>query len=138
MGWFSHLLAKHGGVFFTEEAYRHGDPQSSLYWAVKYGSVLRARRGVYCDPELSAAARLALRVGGRLACVSALAHHGHCDNPDLVHIVVPANASRLRMPESGVVIHWSRRALEGDRIAVSESVARRQAARCRAPVRDTL
>lgn len=138
MGWFDHLLSQHGGVFFTHEAYRDGDTQSNLYWAVKYGSVLRARRGVYCDPGLSAAAQLALRVGGRLACVSALAHHGYRDSADEVHIVVPANASRLRMPQSGVVIHWSRRPLDGDRIAVNESVARRQAARCRRLVRDTL
>ncbi|MBX3097981.1 MAG: type IV toxin-antitoxin system AbiEi family antitoxin domain-containing protein [Salinibacterium sp.] len=138
MGWFDKLLARHGGVFFTDEAYRRGDTQSMLYWSVARGSIIRARRGVYCDPRLSDAALLALRVGGRLACVSALAHHGLTAAPSEVHIVVPANASRLRKPKSSVVIHWTRRELGGDRIAVDENAARRQAARCRAVVRDTL
>jgi hypothetical protein len=138
MGWFDTLFAKHGGVFFTDEAYRAGETQSILYWSVAYGTIIRARRGVYCDPRLPEPALRALRVGGRLACVSALAHHGLAPHPAEVHVVVPANAARLRIPESGVVVHWSRRRLAGDRLAVSVEEAHRQAARCRALVRDTL
>ena len=137
MGWFDSLLARHGGVFFTEEAYARGDTQSMLFWSVAYGTILRPRRGVYCDPRLSSSAIQALHVGGRLACVSALAHHGLEPEPHELHVAVSANASRLREP-NGPVIHWSRRRLAGDRVAVSVEEARRQAARCRALLRDTL
>lgn len=138
MGWFDSLFARHGGVFFTGEAYRGGDTQSILYWAVAYGSVIRARRGVYCDPGLPGAAIRALRIGGRLACVSALAHHGLGPEPPELHVVVPANASRLGEIGGSVVLHWSRRRLAGDRVAVSAAEAHRQAERCRALTRDTL
>jgi predicted transcriptional regulator of viral defense system len=138
MGWFDWLLARHGGVFYTDEAYGLGDTQTMLRWGVIRGSIIRARRGVYCDPALPAAARDALRIGGRLACVSALAHHGLATAPAELHIVVPARASRLRRAGRSAVIHWSRRELAGDRVAVSAEVAHRQAARCRARGRDTL
>ena len=137
MGWFDRLLARHGGVFFTDEAYSRGDTQSMLFWSVAYGSILRPRRGVYCDPRLPAPAIRALRVGGRLACKSALAHYGLAPAPGELHVVVNANASRLGDTE-GVVVHWSRRELAGDRIAVSADEAYRQAARCRARGRDSL
>lgn len=138
MGWFDALFARHGGVFFTDEAYARGDTQSILYWAVAYGSIIRTRRGVYCDPRLPPHAIRALRIGGRLACVSALAHHGAGPEPDELHVAVAGNASRLRDRGAGVVIHWSRRWLAGDRVAVSVEEAHRQASRCRGLLRDTL
>ena len=138
MKWFDPLLARHGGVLYTDEAYEHGDTQAMLSWAVKRGTIIRARRGVYCDPRLPARAIEALRVGGRLACASALAHHGLAQEPRELHVVVPANAARLRRLAEDVVVHWSRRRLAGDRVAVSVDEAVRQAARCRALVRDTL
>ena len=138
MGWFDWLLARHGGVFYTAEAYSHGDTQTILRWAVIRGSIIRARRGVYCDPALPRAALRAIRIGGRLACVSALAHHGLAAMPSKLHIVVPAGASRLRSGGTGLVIHWSRRELAGSRVAVSVEEAYRQAARCRARGRDSL
>lgn len=129
----------------TEEFYHNGETQSILYWSVVYGSLIRIREGLYCGPDLPHEAVRALRVGGRLACVSALAFHGRAPEPELLHVVVAANTPRLRDPDTGkpgrspkTVIHWSRRQLAGDRIAVSVDGARRQAARCRALVRDSL
>jgi hypothetical protein len=85
-------------------------------------------------------------VGGRLACASALAHHGVGAAPDLLHVLVDGNTPRLRDPDTGkpskspdgTVIHWARRPIDGDRVAVSVEEAHRQAARCRAVGRDTL
>ena len=146
MGYLDSELRRYGGVVTTAEMYREGHTQSILFWSVRYGSILRVRRGIYCDPKLPADAVRALRVGGRLACVSALAHHGVIAAPDLLHVSVQGSASRLRDPDTGrrggspdqTVIHWSRKRVAGDRIAVSVEEARRQAASCRSLARDTL
>jgi hypothetical protein len=140
------FLARHGGVVTTAEFYRNGDTQSILFWRVLYGSLIRVRRGLYCDPGLPDEAIRALRVGGRLACASALAYHGGSAAPPLLHVSVPGNSPVLRDPDTGkpgrspekTVIHWSRRRLAGDRVAVSVAEAHRQAERCRALARDTL
>ena len=139
------LLERHGGVATTAELYRHGKTQSMLFWSVAYGTLIRIREGLYCGPDLPADAVRALRVGGRLACVSALAFHGAGAVPDLLHVVVDGNTPRLRDPDTGepgrspkTVIHWSRRELDGDRISVSAEEAHRQAAKCRARGRDSL
>jgi len=144
MAW-DRFLARHGGIATTDEFYRNGETQSILYWSVAYGSLIRIREGLYCGPDLPSDAVRALRVGGRLACVSALAFHGLGPQPDLIHVLVDGNTPRLRDPDTGEpgrspksVIHWSRRRLPGDRLAVSAEEAHRQAGRCRALVRDNL
>lgn len=144
MRW-ARFLARYGGVATTAEFYNHGETQSILFWSVAYGSLLRIREGWYCSPDLPAEAVRAVRVGGRLACLSALAFHGLAPQPRQLHVVVDANTSRLRDPDTGepgrspeTVIHWSRRELAGDRVAVSAEEAYRQAARCRAQGRDSL
>jgi len=146
MGWFDGIVGRYGGVVTTEELYRSGDTQSILFWSVRYGTLLRVREGIYCLPNLDAEAIRALRVGGRLGCVSALAYHGVAPRPAKLHVAVPGNTPRLRDPDTGergrtpekTVIHWSRRRPAGDRLAVSVEEARRQAASCRALSRDTL
>ena len=139
------LLERYGGVATTAELYCSGKTQSMLFWSVAYGSLIRIREGLYCGTDLPTDALRALRVGGRLACVSALAFHGAGPAPDLLHVVVDRNTPRLRDPDTGkpgrspkTVIHWSRRQLAGDRVAVSVEEAHRQAARCRARGRDSL
>ena len=146
MQWFDKVITRLGGVATTAELYRHGDTQSMLYWSERYGSIIRVRAGIYCLPSLDGEAVRALRVGGRLGCVSALAYHGVVPPPEKLHVAVAANTPRLRDPDTGkpgrspdtTVIHWSRRVLAGDRVAVSLDEAHRQAASCRALSRDTL
>jgi hypothetical protein len=92
------------------------------------------RRGWYALPGVPEDAIRAARVGGRLACVSALAHHNGgvtaADQP--LHVAVVRASSRLRFYDAEVVVlHWSRQRLPGTRLAVSEEVARAQTARCR-------
>jgi hypothetical protein len=146
MGWHDWQLAQFGGIAHTAELYRLGASQSSLFFSVGYGTIIRVRNGLYCHPALPVEVIRALRVGGRLACVSALAHHGVGESPHELHVDLDANTPRLRDPDSGevvraapgVVAHWSRRPRAGDRSAVSVDEARRQAARCRALARDSL
>lgn len=83
--------------------------------AVHLGRLIRVRRGHYATPETPTAVVQAVRVGGRLACVSELRHRGvWTREPALVHVHVPPNAARLRSPDDRtrrrtrgeVVVHW--------------------------------
>jgi len=89
--------------------------------AVRTGAVVRVRRGWYSmwpegDPRLRA-----LRVGGRLTGLSAVAAWGGwVRTRGRMHVAVPANAARLRCPHlravrfsassqrESVVLHWTR------------------------------
>lgn len=89
-----------------------------LRGAVETGCLVRARRGHYALPGTDAHILEAVRLGGRLACVSAAAHAGiFALDSTFAHIHVDATASRLRSPHDrlqlltednrdGVVLHW--------------------------------
>lgn len=89
----------------------------TLTGAVRNGHLLRLRRGLYALPETDRAIAEAVRVGGRIACISALRYHGvfAADAP-FTHLHLPPNAARLRSPRSrfrplgddrdGVELHW--------------------------------
>ncbi|MCU1422782.1 MAG: hypothetical protein JWN36_2433 [Microbacteriaceae bacterium] len=133
--------------------------------ALYYRKILRVRRGQYASLDTPPAILRALRVGGRLACVSALAFYAGREEtraaaeetgaaaeetraaaegaaaaaagPDAksgrddLHILVKQGASRLGvLADQSVVVHWTRRDVEGTRMVVSERVARAQAASC--------
>lgn len=83
--------------------------------AVRRGDLIRVRRGHYATPELDTSTIRAVRVGGRLACVSELRARGVWVLDDThVHVHVAANASRLRDPDErrrrhppdDCVVHW--------------------------------
>jgi hypothetical protein len=75
----------------------------------------------------------AQRVKARLACVSALVHHGVIDDAGF-DLHVSARAGQVSwhpVPQRvGVLRHWSRRPLDGDRFAVSVREAWVQFAVC--------
>lgn len=103
----------------TRELVAGGMTRSQIAWAVGAGRLIRIRIGHYCLPGLDEATQQAVRVGGRLACVSELARLGVwvTEPPDAVHVHLPGNASRLRDPSlmtrrfdpsTGCVLHWGR------------------------------
>ena len=100
----------------------------SLY----YGKIVRVRRGHYVSRGTARLVIRALRVGGRLACVSALDFYRGRERPEQpIHVLVTQGSSRLGVDVPGpAVIHWSRRRMEGTRVAVSEQVARSQTQHC--------
>lgn len=100
----------------------------SLY----YGKILRVRVGQYASVGTPLAVRKALGVGGRLACVSAIAHHQGGDaNTEPIHVLVKYGASRLGTHTPGqAVIHWTRREIGGSRLVVSAEAAARQSLTC--------
>jgi len=125
----------------------------SIDMGVYYGKILRVRQGQYASKNLPTEVLRALRVGGRLACVSALALYaagpassgiptcpdvptgfGRWVWPELrppLHVLVKHGSSRHGIEEGErVVLHWSRLDLPGTRLVVAENIARAQAARC--------
>jgi hypothetical protein len=124
-------LEQFGGIATRRELIAAGWAKEYIDMAVYYRTMIIPRRGWYALPGTPEVVIRAIRVGGRLACVSALAYHRGEEVESPLHLVVPKSASRLRTGgEPGLVLHWSRRHLEGDRVAVSESVADRQARNC--------
>jgi hypothetical protein len=102
-----------------------------------YGKILRVRVGQYALLDTPAPIIRALAVGGRLACVSAVAYLAGRPVEGPLHIVVAYGKSRLGPRAPGeVVVHWTRRALDGNRLTVSAEVAAQQARHCtRAAIR---
>jgi len=90
---------------------------TQLAAAVHDGSLIRIRRGYYGRPELDVAVQRAVRVGGRLSCVSELRWRGVWTlDDDELHVQIPSNAARLRdrddrtqpmrFDDPGCRIHW--------------------------------
>ena len=138
-----------GGIATTGELIALGYYPQHLLVLAELGRIVRIRKGWYASTDVDEAVIHARRVGGVLACMSALAHHGWCE-PELsvLHVRVPRSASRLRSPQGGralaatagllrVVLHQSRQAPTGDRQAVSLGEAIAQAHSC-SRGRDTL
>ena len=99
-------LTSTGGVASTARLLRHGITARELAEAVRSGTIQRVRQGWYALPETPQDVTTAVRVGGSLACVSALRRAGiWLPFDSRVHVAVPAHASRLRV-EPSAVIHW--------------------------------
>jgi len=131
-----------GGIATTGELAALGYHPHHILVLAEFGRIVRIRKGWYANNEVDEAVIEARRVGGVLACMSALAHHGWCEpEQGVLHVSVPRSASRLRSPQAArppndnaetgrVILHWSRRRPTGDRQAVSLGEAIAQAHSC--------
>ena len=127
------VLRSWDGLATTRELHMRGVDRGMLDVAVMYGRIHRVRKGLWCLPDLAPSVRAAQRAKGRLACVSALVHHGVIEDEDFgLHVSARlGQVSWHPAPErSAVVRHWSREPLDGDRFAVSADVAWAQFALC--------
>lgn len=93
---------------------RRGITSHQLTQAVRAGLIVRVRQGWYAQPDEDNELMRAVRVGGRLACCSAAAHHGLAIRGNRLHVEVPEHASRLRDPldyrhrvSRETVVHWN-------------------------------
>ena len=101
------------GTFTTEELRASGHTIDSIRAAIGAGRLERIIRGWYCVPGTDRDIVRAIRVGGRLTCVSALALLGAWTAPtpaEALHIGFPSHASGRRasvrgLPEAAVA-HW--------------------------------
>jgi very-short-patch-repair endonuclease len=71
--------------------------------ALQTGALVRLRRGWYSTPGPRTELVAAVRAGGRLGCVSALAHHGAWTMPHGLHVRV----SRGVRVSGSARIHWT-------------------------------
>ena len=118
-------LRRLGGVAETRELRARGIRPAQLSPAVACGDVIRVGRGWYAVPDTPDDLMTAVRIGGRLACVSAASYYGWA-TPERhgVHVCVAENAARLRRPppESGLtdlrddtIVHWGSPVPRSDR-----------------------
>lgn len=107
-----------GTVATRRELIAAGYTGRQLTYAVHIGILLRVRKGWYATPDADPALLTAIRVGGRLGCISAAEVYGWATaEHHTVHVSLAENASRLRHSQSnavhppaadipGVVLHW--------------------------------
>jgi very-short-patch-repair endonuclease len=122
------------GVCTAADLREAGLSRRAIAVAVERGMVERLRRGVFADPGLPEPLKRAVRVGGRLACVSAARLHGLrvLNHPDVLHVGVDPRATRLRHPDdatrrlrpgqdpAGVRLHWTSTAGDGPLASLEE------------------
>jgi very-short-patch-repair endonuclease len=97
--------------FTTEELRAQGYTVERIRAEIAAGILERVIRGWYCRPGADRDAVRAMRLGGRLSCVSALALHGGWLPPEAgTHIGFPSHASGRRLALRGapedLVAHW--------------------------------
>lgn len=97
--------------FTTAELRARGQSGPQIRAEVAAGSLEPVIRGWYCRPDADRRAVRAMRLGGRISCVSALALLGGWDPPDSgLHVGFPSHASGRRLAAADrsedVVAHW--------------------------------
>ncbi|HAM25448.1 MAG TPA: hypothetical protein DCP11_01760 [Microbacteriaceae bacterium] len=91
------VIRRSGGVAATHELLAFGVSSHALTAAVRSGVLVRPRQGWYALPSAREDYIRAVRVGGRLASVSAAATYGLAVPQEFpLHVHVPHEASRLR------------------------------------------
>lgn len=109
-----------------------GFTDRQLAAAISEGRIRRVRRGYYARADTEESVIGAVRVGGRLACVSALRLAGVFGFDADLHVHLPHSASRLRSP-GGARLHWAPLidSPSGYVVALTDALA--QAVRCQGP-----
>lgn len=98
------LLDELGGAATTRQLRAAGATERALAHAMADGRLVRPRRGVYGRPGLSSQALSALRIGGRLSCVSAARSYGLWGGTDgRLHVRLPSHSGRAGEAD---VRHW--------------------------------
>lgn len=126
--------------FTTAELRAVGETKQSIRDSIEHGARFRVIKGWYGTEATPAEAVLAMRMGGRIGCVSALHLYGAWSPPDCgVHVFFPTSASGRRSAGrdrgSRVVRHWHGRDIRsGSAFAVPPvEVALRDALDCQPP-----
>jgi len=146
-GWEGCFSSTGLAVMTRAELMACGATDASLTAAVRYAHLVRLRRDRYCLPSLDSTAQRAVRVGGRLTCVSALASYGiFAFETQHTHIHLKNNSARLRSPydraasldqrnRSDLDLHWWPLIVPdgGNELRVGVVDALAQAVRCSHP-----
>ena len=131
MALLSEIVDSLGGMAQKQQLVRRGARDRDLTYAVRVGDVVRVRNGWYSTMDERSPELRAVRVGGRLTGISAIAAKGGWvldDHP--LHVAINDNAARLRTQYNrhlklkvkapgGVILHWESRAQATRGTAVS-------------------
>ncbi|MEN2738092.1 hypothetical protein ABCS02_09890 [Microbacterium sp. X-17] len=110
-----------------------GWSRTQIDGAVATGTLVRVRRGRYLPPDAPPVVVEAVRHGGRLDCISLLAHLGvFVFDSQTLHVQFDRGASRLP-PRSSSVAHWRRSSAGEADTATGLREALAQACRCQSP-----
>lgn len=121
----SEIVDSLGRMAQKQQLVRRGVTDRDLTCAVRTGDVIRVRNGWYSTMSESSPELRAVRVGGRLTGVSAIAVRGGWvfgDHP--LHVAINDNAARLRTQHNrhqrlrvkasgGIILHWESREQSG-------------------------
>lgn len=115
------VVLQHGGACRTSDLELAGLSRRAIASAVARGEIERLHRGVFAHPGIPTDVKRAIRVGGRLTCVSAAQLHGLrlLHPPRELHVLVDPHSTRMRHPldararisagDPSVRLHWGRR-----------------------------
>lgn len=123
-------------VFSRAELLQRGGSGRDITRAVKTSTLLRLRRDHYAYPDIDERVAEAIRVGGRIGCVTLLEMIGVFVLTSAgLHLHIRPHMSRVRRRRSSTtVMHWSSRVREeGPRHVVSISDAVLQSILCQEP-----
>lgn len=138
-------VQRRGNLAATHELLKAGHSPRDLTRAVATGELMRVRQGWYCLPDTATPLQEAVRVGGRLSCISGCDYHGLWVRHTLaLHVEVSPRSSRLRsrtdksvrlkdLASPRTVVHWSDTDGAGTRFALGVRDCLRCMALCRSP-----
>jgi len=107
------FITARGGIAHSHDLHRAGATKYAVQAAVRRGDLVRVRRDWVAERACPPALVRAVRIGGRLTCVSAAQHlELWVVDDDRFHVAVPRSASRLRVgagstPSRPALVHWS-------------------------------
>lgn len=134
-------IRRHGGLAPTHQLYAAGFNKRVLSFAANHDIIVRVRQGWYCTPDVDPALQSAIRVGGRLGCISGAALHGFWNPPDEhLHVSLSHNSCRLRTPNSmklrlrhsgaRVTTHWNTDSRYGSSLLLDPISCLAEVAKC--------
>jgi very-short-patch-repair endonuclease len=125
------ILSPLGGAASLAQLTAAGATPRTLTQAVRDGRLLRPRRGMYALQSIAEPMLEALRLRGRLSCVSAAQTYGlWAGSDDRTHVHVPAQATRIPSPAASTVRHWTHSEPHPEPGRVSLSDCLRSVVRC--------
>lgn len=123
-------------VFSRAELLQAGSTGDDITRAVRAGTLLRLRRDHYAHPDVDPDVAEAVRVGGRMTCLTLLQKLGVFVLKSVgLHMHLDPHMSRIRASTAkGTVKHWSRKPqTDGARHVISLRDAVSQAVLCQEP-----
>lgn len=108
MGSVTNEVRRRGGVARVTVLLRMGYTAAQIRSAVARGDVRRLRKGWVTVTDAPTDVVRAVRLGGRLACLSAARHHGLWvpETTEELHIALPRHAGRRFSDSAACTVHW--------------------------------